>query len=187
MENRQFDKDDVLRYVYGELPQADEVDFIEAMCADEELFSYYQELKETQNSLEEIRPEIEAELQPSEFVVSQVLNSLRETSAAPHRAPARRFRMPMAAMGMVAATLLFMVFTLLVYQTSLQAKPVALSSTTAWDMSDLDQRLQMARLNADNLNGDRTVIAPVYSNTYRLIRTGDFAPTLQNVVLLSIE
>ena len=186
---RKFDKDDILKYVYGELPPAEEGDLIEAMCADEELFAYYQEVKEVQDGLDDARPAVEEELTPSEFAVSEVLNYVadtRERHAARH-APRRILGIRLPAMGMVAATLAFVAFTALIYRSSLRVDAAPLVSTQAWDMSDLQHRMQLARLNASNLNGNREVITPVYSNTYRLIKTGDFAPAVQNVVLLSIE
>jgi anti-sigma-K factor RskA len=189
---RKYDKDDVLKYVYGELPPGEEADFVEAMCADQELFAWYEEIRNLHRDLEEAKEEIHEELEPSEFVVLQVLNYARNTSTASalSKGPsssAKRFRFQLAGMAMVATTALFVTFTVFIYQSSLVKKQTILNSSLQWDVTDLDQRIQMARLNAGNIHGDREVIMPVYSNTYRLIRTDDFAPVIQNVVLLSIE
>lgn len=189
---RKYDKDDVLKYVYGELSPTEEGDFVEAMCSDEELFAWYQEVKDLQDDLEASREDLTEELEPSEFAVHRVLNYARQTAKEAETAgiplpPKRNLRLQLAGSAMVAVTALFVTFTVLIYQSSMARQQTVLNSSLEWDNTDLDQRIQLARLNADNINGDREVIMPVYSNTYRLIRTDDFAPTLQNIVLLSIE
>lgn len=63
-----FTQNDVIRYIYGEIPDEDKLAFENAMICDSELLDLFHELRNVKNQLNTV------EMNPRDHVIKNILN-----------------------------------------------------------------------------------------------------------------
>lgn len=192
---KKFDKNDVLRFLYGELSPTDHDDFVEALCSDDDLFEAYEELKSAQEDLGE--PEM---MEPSEETLDAIMDYVHTTSRPSVRERVTAIgisgrKSPVFGMAqlvsvvMVCFTVGIIWFSVKLYGGSPSADQATASYSNSldWDTQSLTEQLNHARLHLENLDEDRAVPYPVHHNTYRLVNTNLFSPAAKGVVFLNIR
>lgn len=191
---RKFDKDDVLKFLYGELDPSDTDAFMDALVTDEELFGAFEELKEIQEELDEV------ELDPSQASIDAVMKEVHtptpelvpagvlDTDFSPRpKSPGKGIRQ-LVSVFMIVFSVFTIVFAVRSYQSENQPAISNLQDAIfQWDDSQLTDHLEHARMHLNNIQGDREAIFPVHHNTYRLVNTSIFSPAAKSVVLLNIN
>lgn len=189
---RKYGKNDILKFIYGEMSPAEHDDFLDALCTDDELFEAYEALKSGQDQLPRI------DLAPSETSVDRVMHFA-------HAAAARR-KPPATALAfgknkalnyhhLVSVLMVFFTcFTIgiAMYLYNRDNTPQSNWSNSQdvmqFDNQSLDQRLDFARQRLESIIDDqRPAPMRLYHNTYRLVNTDLTGATSQGVVLLNIK
>lgn len=183
---RKFGKDDVLRFIYGELPEECHEDFLSALCTDEELYNTFEELQEAHDGLEVV------DLEPSEHSVGKVLQFAREScrertggKLLPHKG---RFALTHA-VSLLMVILSVVTIALGVYglKAADNDSPALSTESLQLEVPMLQRKLDMMRREIHHIRNNKEAILPVYHNTYRLVNTSEFAPTDKNIVFLNIK
>ena len=147
MEKR-FTKNDVLRYLYGEMQPVEEKDFLDVLLEDEELWTEFETLKSTQEGLDQ------ALVEPSE-------KSLQKITAAAHKAVSRPSVIRKKSLGQRFISLHLVMAVSLVLVTAGSTLAVLYKyqkiredqmldpaqARLRWDNPDLDSRMQMVKMN----------------------------------------
>lgn len=190
---KKFDKNDVLKFLYGELSPADHDDFVEALCCDDELFEAFEELKSAQEDLGE--PEL---LEPSEESLDAIMDFVHTTTRPSVRERVTAIgvsgkKSPLFGTAQLVSTLMvcftigLIWFSVKLYGGQKGPEQAGLATELDWDSQSLTDRLERARLHLNNLADDRAVPYPVHHNTYRLVNSNLFTPAAQGVVFLNIR
>lgn len=182
---RKFDKDDVLKFIYGELPPEDHESFLAALCTDEELFNTFEELQEAHDGLEVV------DLEPSEHSVGKILQFAREScrertggNLLPNKG---KFALTHA-MSLLMVLLSVLTIGLGVYGLRKTDAPAKVSADALQlEAPSLQRKLNMMQRELHHIRNNNEAILPVYHNTYRLVNTSQFAPTDKNIVFLNIK
>lgn len=190
---KKFDKNDVLRFLYGELNEEEQNAFFDALTTDEELSATYDELSQSLDVLED------TSFEPSDISVGAVVAYVRTTSPAVVAEAEKRsvtsprvrrfnFRKQVASAAMVIFAVGTVLFTLKAFSAPENANANGLTSAQyEWDTASFSEHLDHARMHLQNLSDDREVVAPVHHNTYRLINTNSFSPSDAGIVFLNIQ
>lgn len=190
---RKYTKNDVLRYIYGEMPPAEHNDFLDAIREDEELFETFEALNAAQEDLSPV------ELTPSIRSVGAVMSYARHAAGT-----GRRGHNPFLATGknkimnfhhVVSIVMVF--FTCITIALAMYAYQKAATPDNTWSLTPtsndlinhaLDQRLDFARERLQNImDNRRETVVPVHHDTYRVVPTDIATPTSNEVVLVNIK
>ncbi|MEM6270806.1 MAG: hypothetical protein AAF998_15300 [Bacteroidota bacterium] len=191
-----YTKNDVLKFLYGEMSPAEQDGFLDALCTDEELFSAFEAMKKAADDLEPV------EMAPSEGSVDRVMHFARSAARDRRRNPATRspfsiHKNPklsafhqMVSLVMVICTFLTVGLATVVYRKAAEPE-------NNWGMTEthdqfenvsLDNRLQFIRHQLDDIMDDsHEAVMPVHHNTYRLVNTDLFSTEPQPVIFLNIK
>lgn len=191
-----YTKNDVLKFLYGEMSPAEQDGFLDALCQDEELFSAFEAMKKASEELDPV------DMEPSEGSIDRVMGYARRAAREPRRAHRNRstFALPgnrkmagfhqLLSVVMVICTFLTVGVAMVVYHKVAEPE-------NKWGMTEnhgqfqnvsLDRRLDFIRYQLTNIIDDRhEAVMPVHHDTYRLINTDLLAPEPQQVVLLNIR
>lgn len=165
--------------------------FLVALTEDENLWASYIELQETVDGLEETSydPSQLSCSRVMQFVHQQDEEMLAEAITEPTR---KKLKYQFAAsIAMIFLTFITIGAGLHGYKAS--HKEVVLPPDIPqlqWENSMLTKRFERARMNLNNLNGERESVLPVYRNTYKVVNTSTFpSPTNipSQIVLLDLR
>lgn len=189
-----YTKNDVLKYLYGEMDPAEHHDFLEALCTDEDLFETFEAVKEAHDDLGTV------DLQPSDASVDRVMHYAR-SSARTSRPPQNPFLITgknrllnyhhMVSVVMVFFTCITAAVAMYLYDKS-SVQENSYGMTEAYDKFEnvsLDERLDLIENRLQNMldNTNETVI-PVHHDTYRIVDTDLRSPNSnKGVVFLNIK
>lgn len=186
---KRFDKNDVLKFLYGEMPPGEEQAFIEALSSDEELFELFSELKDGQDEL------VTAEVEPSDHSLDKVMQfasrsvTERRERRSFLRRGARFFTLNQAmSLSMFLLAILTVGIAFKGYEKVLAgpAMPEPVVSFD-WEGSEIQSNLEDTRRKIDFILYDREAPAPLHNHTYRMVKTGAFAPEGQKVSLINLK
>ncbi|HHG84745.1 MAG TPA: hypothetical protein ENJ82_08340 [Bacteroidetes bacterium] len=194
---KKYAKNDVLKYLYGEMPPEEQDDFLDALCSDEELFATYDTLKKASEGLTEVN------LNPSENSVNRVMGYARHAAQNP-RNKTRRNNRPFTSTGkekvlnfhhlisvvMVFCTFLTIGIAMFVYQRTAQPQNTwgMTESYVEFENVSLDRRLDFIRNQITDIMEDKGgAIMPVHHDTYRLVNTDLTSSKTQGIVFLNIK
>jgi hypothetical protein len=191
-----YTKNDVLKFLYGEMSPTEQDGFLDALVQDEELFSAFEAMKKASEELEPVK------MEPSEGSIDRVMGYARRAAREPRRAIRSRsaFTLPgtpkmagfhqLLSVVMVICTFLTVGVAMVVYRKVAEPE-------NKWGMTEnhgqfqnvsLDRRLDFIRYQLTNIIDDKhEAVLPVHHNTYRLINTDLLAPEPQQVILLNIR
>lgn len=189
---RKYGKNDILKFIYGEMSPEDHDGFLDALCTDDELFEAYEEIKNGQDNL------VPVELEPSDASVDRIMHFANAANS--------RRKPPQQALAFGKSTFLnyhhvvsvvmvfFTCFTIgiAMYLYNKDKAPENNWSTSRdvlqFENQSLDQRLHFARQRLESIIDDeRPAPMQLHHNTYRLVNTDLSRPAAQGVVLLNIK
>ena len=189
--SRKYSKNDILKFIYGEMEPRENDEFLDALCTDEELFAAFEELQAGQQMLTPV------ELAPSKSSEGRIMHSAKAEQRRQRHRPVTQVvvgrikRLNFQHFGSVFMeffTCLTIGLAMHLYQNNTAQAAWGFSQDALkFDNRALDSRLDFAK---DRLNAiiDNRAQAPahLHHDTYQLVNTD---PTVreQSVVLLNIK
>ncbi len=185
---KKFSKEDVLRYLYGEMAGDEEQYFLDALVKDEALWMDFEQLKETKDQLSA------AELQPSESSISKIKAFAKTQIQRTTRRNKRQGKVKFLSLNLVMALVMVLfiasvsLYGIYRYQ-QVSDEPVVErnQSRLMWDDPSLDNKIKEIQYDIRNLSAQREVPVHMIHNTYRLVNLNPASPCGENVVLLNLK
>lgn len=188
---RRYSKNDILKFIYGEMNPREHDEFLDALCTDEELFETFEAMQQAQGQLSPV------ELSPSDQSVSKVMHFAGVNARRQSRRDAvaigkgKTFSTP----HLVSIFMVF--FTCITIGLVMYTYKAETTPENNWNLSkdvmkfeneSLDQRLDFARERLGDII-DNTHSAPmrIHHDTYRLVNTDLSIEEQGQVVLLNIK
>ena len=187
----QFDKDDVLRFLYDEMEPAEQDDFLLALTSDDELWQTFEELKAIKEGLNT------SEFTPSGYSCTAVMNYVKKPvkpqpvhNLGVGRNNILNLQTVVSAIMIVFTSVSIAIVMHCYNSTQGESLYSADNERLQWENPHLDYKLGMAKMNLRRLSGERETPFPVYQNTYRVVNTNDFSTNSlnpRNIVLLNLH
>ena len=188
---KEFDHKDVLRFLYNEMGSMEREAFMDALAQDEAL---WQTFEETQNSMEGLSS---TELNPSDFSCQKILTQVTKIPPQLRKKPARQYAFGknhfvnlhhLASVFMVFFTTITIGIVMYLYKT-VETKQVFSQDQPRlqWEANYLENKLDLVKINLNNLSGDRFAPIKIYNNTYRLVKIDPNSSFSKSVVLLNFR
>lgn len=188
---RKYGKNDILKFIYGEMEPVEHDEFLDALCTDENLFETFEQIQEGQKELKPV------DLAPSTQSIQRIQH-IANSAARRKRVRSNQFVIGkntvlnhhhLLSVCMVFFTCLTIGLVMYMYkgddkqENSWSMSPDAMK----FENRSLDSRLDFARDHLHNILDNRPS-APmrVHHDTYQLVNT-DPATEEQSVVLLNIK
>lgn len=187
---KKYSKNDILKFIYGEMSPREHDEFCDALCTDEELFETFEAIREGQGQLSPV------ELSPSDQSVNRILHFAGVNSRRRNRRPVSSDKGGFLSTPHLVS--IFMVFfTVISVGIVLYAYKRESTPQNNWSISkdamefdnvSLDQRLDFARERLGNIIDNRqTAPMRLHHDTYRLVNTDLSNEQPGQVVLLNIK
>ena len=186
---RKFDKNDVLRFIYNEMEPDETEDFIVALSTDEELWELFEECQAARHNLEKVEME-----EPSSQTVLKILDhaKLSRTRKNPllfSKSKLLSFQF-VASLVMVFITLGTIGISMVAYKSNSNPEQSLVRDDLPqlqWEDTQFDQRMERTRMKLMNLSDDRTVVTPMYHNTYQVVNSRELSSSPEDIVLINIK
>lgn len=163
--NRKFNEDDVLRYVYGEMAEAEAALFREVLIHDKGLWQAYEVALALQSGLEEVT------YQPSERSIGKIMHYAGTTARTTRlhrgaRQPRKHWMrwQQLAAVVMTVCTLILCGGAFMAYN---RLEAAQQQSGLSWDDSRTSEKLDLIQQHIYHLQDTVNAISPVYDQVFR--------------------
>lgn len=188
---RKYSKNDILKFIYGEMSPRDHDEFLDALCTDEELFETFEAIQQAQEQLSPV------ELSPSEQSVKRIMhfagvNARRKPRRDTVRiGKGKTFSTPhLVSIFMVFFTCITVGVVMFIYKRdTIQENNWSISKDVMkFENQALDQRLDFARERlGDIIDNRHSAPMRLHHDTYRLVNTDLSVEEQGQVVLLNIK
>ena len=185
---KKYSKNDILKFIYGEMSSPEQDAFLDALCTDEALFQEFEAIKEGHEQL------LAVNLSPSTNSIDRILHVAGNTARRRNLRPVQGRKTfgfsQIVSTGMVFATCFILGIAIYIYKKDTTPTNNWASSKDALEFNNhsLDQRLDFARHRLEKIINNKTSAPmPVHHDTYRLVQTDPASGQSQSVVLLNIK
>jgi hypothetical protein len=187
---KNYSKNEILKFIYGELEPAEERDFIEALYSDADLFQEFEELQESQTQLNAV----EINFHPSEESLKAVMKHVTQGATRTKRSPIGLVTgkgIPgvkfFATVGMVTFSVMLIAFMMVAYQKAAGPETSNPEDVLAWEAPAIQNNLTFVKASLGNMSGKRELLVPVRHKTYRVVNTADYKLAPAPVVLVNVK
>ena len=186
---RKFDKNDVLRFLYNEMDPAESEDFIVALSTDEDLWELFEECQAARDNLNKVEME-----EPSSQSVLKILDHAKLSRRRPRpfffsKSKLLSFQF-IASLAMVFITVGTIMISMMAYRSQATPGESLVQEDLPylqWDDHHFERRMEHTRMNLRNLTQERTVVNPLYHNTYQLVNSRELSANPGDIILLNIK
>ena len=195
-----FDKNDVLRFLYEEMAQAEKDEFLTALTEDDNLWNEYESMQSSAGLLDgsELSPSSESinRIQLAAKAIGANADFAGHTQGSVHALPevpaspihtTFRFRQLVSALMIVAATGGLAIMFLGLHKTDEQEIISESNQRLQWESPFIDTQMNLIRSKIRNHSGSRESLTPVSENTYRVIKPNEFANETPDLVLVNLR